>query len=333
MKRIACISLLLCILCPVMAQPILKGTNINPSVGEVFSRTHFLAAPVTQGPAGPGVYWNFAGLTLESDETLTWVEPDDTPDGIYFPHATLAFETSDGSYYYYSASSGVFSYQGTSNGAKYISYNNPERLINYPLSYNTVFQDSFSAAWLSGGVIHWRKGEVTVTGDAYGSLELHYGVLENVLRIRIEENFEDRYNSGGWTISNYHVVTYQWYLPGTHFPVMSLTVTDNYGPLSKYGYILDEISIDLTKPVTIDNIKVAINHNSEVLTVTYTDPTRQNFELELVDLQGRNISEQSFSAFSNEVTASLDLNGVPAGIYLLNIKRGKTTDVRKVLIR
>jgi len=206
------LALLCCV--AAIAQPVLVSTMPQPPVGTIDS-IYSATGSIVPGSGGPGVTWNFSGLSTAFLGTAAVVNPSATPYNSTFPTATLCIKfTPAGSsasvYDYDSLSSANWeqlanTYGGAGTGTDYTP--NPESNMNFPFNYTNSFIDTFRK---TGG----SPNPVTITYDDYGTLITPFGTYYNVVRIY------KYYGTGDYD--------YNWYTTAPYlFGVMSYDAQSN----------------------------------------------------------------------------------------------------------
>jgi hypothetical protein len=198
------------------AQPILTFGNTGTVPGDAF----VLRACEWQDPGAGGAVqiWDLTTLTTDSMIDLVFVDPSTTPDGIYFPTATIAsLDTLGNAYNQFDINGG--SLLGVSlPGSQPIVYSDPMIWVTFPCTYMTSWTDPFQAAYDLGGFNFQRTGTITATADGYGTLMMPYGQLDDVLRVTYVEDYQD---VSLLTLTAHREYTY-FMQAGTHYPVVNL---------------------------------------------------------------------------------------------------------------
>lgn len=239
MKTTFTLSLFFILHLCIAQSPVLTGASSNLQIGESLTAQGF--AYVAPGSAGANQTWDFSAITSPGTATFTTLNPATTTNSASFPSATVATlqTVPSPTYNYYSASANSFNAEGYaySNGMVLI-YSNVAKQMSYPFALDSSFTDTYTGTYVSGGNTITRTGTMTVTADAYGTLILPYGTINNVLRVLSVDNFTETGNANTSTTT-----IYSWYLPGVHYPVLQLsTVSFNGTTVSQSGSYLDQLS-------------------------------------------------------------------------------------------
>lgn len=117
----------------------------------------------------------------------------------------------------------------------------------------------------------------------------------------------------------------------------TLTVVDDFDAAD--GGSIDEFTLELCVSGTLSTLEFSFdnafsvypNPNNGEFTVTLSNPISDKIEIELFDINGRRIYTRSYKSI-NDFNASIKLDNVQSGIYLINIKDGTTQTTRKLII-
>ena len=281
------------------AQPILVSTMPLPPVGTIDS-IFTAGATISPGSGGPGLTWNFSGLSPTLQGTATIVTPSTTPYYSTFPTATLCLKfTPTGS------STSVYDYDrlsaakweqlandfgGTGTGTDYSP--NQESNLNFPFSYPNTTIDTFQK---TGG----SANPVTITYDAYGTLTTPFGTYSNVVRV------EKYYGVGDYD--------YDWYSTSPYlFEIMSFDAQSNIYTLIGTGGSASGIK----KIEASDMVQLYPNpmYKNTTLKIDATNGFN-NTMLTISNTMGQTVKQIAIR--SSETTIPKD--GLPAGLYFYSV--------------
>ena len=116
-----------------------------------------------------------------------------------------------------------------------------------------------------------------------------------------------------------------------------LSVADNYdedtGSLNDWYLEFCITTATLTNPTDIDfaNFKVFPNPNKGEFTIKLNGSNSDNISLNVYDLRGRNIYNDSFKN-NGELNKKIHLNNVQSGMYILNVSDGVRNSTKKIII-
>jgi hypothetical protein len=300
----------------ILGQPILTASNTNFNIGDAF---HYHAALYTSSPgsAGANQTWNFSTLGTGLAMTDSIVQPYTTTYGSSYPSANKSFTYSSYFYYYFTNNDSII-YHGGEGGSWSITFSDPQKILSYPFSYDSTFVDTYSGLSNSAGTLTTNVGTITVTGDGYGTLQLPYGNITNVLRVK---TVKDQANTTSGNTTYVTLTSYQWYLPGIHRPVLSLTY--NSGTYST-------MYISQSDFVGIENIREYINDIS-----FYPNPAIDNLTIETpaqAIIEILNTEGQILKSFNtNDKTTTIDISGLTSGMYFVKAKMENGFVVKKFM--
>jgi hypothetical protein len=305
--------------------PVLTAANSNPQIGESFSGIGINYT--TPGSGGANHTWDFSGLTIGATQNFSIINSSSGASASSFPNAGLAtYNPSTLSYNYLSVTSNDISIEGYVYGPPsnlILPYSNPQKILSYPFSMGSSFADNYTGTYVSGGSTIIRKGKNTVTADGYGTLILPSGTVTNVLRVAVIDDYGDT-TSLGVPFSQFTLTTYNWYIPGTHYQILSLTSLNSNGgsPLAQFGIYID--------PSTVG---IAMNKSGSENISLYPNPADNFLQL------GNNEIIEKTEVFSTEGALKrttlngneLDISALKPGMYLINVYRAGGITTKKFI--
>lgn len=301
----------------------LDHAGVSPQVGSSFTINQ--ADHSAPGSGGAGQTWNFATLGVNSAATSTYVAPASTPYAASFPGATLAMDAGGGNFAYYQASSAGQDLHGLYSGTlgTNMTYQNPQRTLSYPCSYNSTWNDAFSSTFTAMGLNCTRSGTITGLADGHGTLVMPYGTMTNILRVRTVEDYSD--DLGGAGTIDYDFTTYYYYKPGVRVPLLVIyeqtSTIAGQAPTNTLG-----ISWAAGSSVGIQEalrnaigIEVFPNPARDHASISFSSPGGNLF-LEVLDATGQVVRKERLSGQPMGIGRSdLDVSGLTAGLYMLRI--------------
>lgn len=313
----------------------LDNANAAPTAGftAVMNNSTY-AAP---GNSGPMQTWTFSTLTPTSSITVNHVTPASTGYLSSFPAATVATDDASGvfGFFQYTAQGGfLLGYHSTAANVT-IPYQNAEQIMKYPCSFNTTWTDNFSSSFTTSGFPANRTGTSTGIADGYGTLVMPYGTVSNVLRVKYTQDYED--DLGAFGVLDYQAETYQWWKPGTPIQLLlvsTLNVTNNGVPSSQqFMQWLDGGPVGLAEgddpSIGIDLFPNPAVGRTTLRFGSVGGPVR----LRLFDHTGRVVMEQGLQAGMGITDHDLDLGGLPAGFYQVQLTaQDGSTGVKRLVV-
>ena len=310
------------------AQPTLTSAN-SPQIGDKSVALLADTVGVTAGPSGAGIMWDFSTLSATGDTAISEVViPDSTPYSADFPGASQAIKLANGiryGYYFSNALEYTLLGEVIPNIITITTvYDDPQKLYVNPFTYNSTFSDDFSAESV-GGAGFYRTGTITVTADAYGTIQLPTGTFSNVLRLKVIKNFIDSLNIGG-IVHIYQAEGYLWFPTDSRWPILSINKMTGPGPTGPTTVRSVSYSASVTSGVNRNNLlsqlafNVYPNPAKDQTTITYNLNKQAKVKLTLYNKLGQKlkvISDNNQMPGIYEIP--LNLGNFNKGVYLIQL--------------
>jgi hypothetical protein len=325
----------LLILSGLSAQPVLTATNCNPVIGDTYNWINLPNATQSSGNAGASVTWDFTALPTSFTGSENAIAPSSAL------YNTSLFTTSDvcldrgGIYKYYQTSINGLLNTGGGSGSWYQTYSDPQQLLTYPFTYNSTFSDRFVFFLnnVGGGTTSTGSGQLTATSDAYGTLQMPYGNVNNVLRVKTVI-VDTTVNS---TSTNFAVYTnYEWYIEGKHQPVLAFYSSSINGAAPhETGKYLAASSMGINEiEAFTNNITIFPNPATEFTTINYSNPSSGNVTISVIDVLGQEVISKTMINISVGASSEiLNIKSLKRGIYFLRIKTNEATASKRIIIQ
>ncbi|MFW6020431.1 MAG: T9SS type A sorting domain-containing protein [Bacteroidales bacterium] len=310
------------------AQPTLTGSNVNPVIGTSF--TSNTCNYVSEGNSGADQTWDLSSMNV-TDSTKVSIElPSNTQYSNSFPSANIAWVRSGSDEVaYYNASSSALQFYGMHiPGTTTLSYDDPEDELQFPITYDDSYTDTWDVEYTANGITFYREGTTTVTADGYGTLITPEGTFNNVLRVHTEQIYQDSASiSGSPYIMDYDLNAYTWYKEGYHsFLATTFSLNSPNGPQSSASYI--------------SNLPVSTNEiTRDISCKVFPNPASENVNIELsakgdVSVKLLNSAGQQVEATVHEQDQNLriDVSNLPEGLYLVRIVQDETNLITKKIV-
>ncbi len=250
----------------VLAQPVIS-LKATPKVGDELQITTIEASTLSTGLTGDIVTWDFSDVVPLHSQTAKVVSASNTPHGASFPNADIAVAYSEGlkmgstanvTYEFFSDNGNQFMLNGLTTDNLVVNYSNPQTLTFAELTYGDRYKDDFSGNFKVNKSAIEKTGKVKVNVDAYGTLILPYGTLEDVLRIKTVREYTDKLVGTEMTF-DYLVETYAWYHPSFSYPLLVIsneTVKDSPKPAVSTAFYaqidrFNQLNVSFETPNTI----------------------------------------------------------------------------------
>lgn len=309
--------------------PTLTAANSNPVVGEVINGE---AINYTNpGSGGASQTWDFSALVALGAQTFSYVNPSTTVNAASFPSATIATTSAaTTTNNYYSTSATDFSIEGYDYGAPTNltePYSNAEKVLTYPFTMGSNFMDDYYGTYTSGANTINRTGTNAVAADGYGTLILPWGTLNNVLRVVSVDDYADS-TSTGMPFSHFTFNIFNWYYPGVHNAVLSLTSLymngDTTTPVAQFGTYLDQVSVGINENVfSKSDFNIYPNPSNEKLFIQSTEKIKS---LNCMNSLGQTISV----TIENN---AINISSLSKGMYFLIVVSENGNSFRKKFIK
>jgi len=335
MKKNYLITIISCLFTLGMAaQPVITYNGNAPQIGDVYNVSGIpYGSTFDPGPAGGGQSWDFSDVQPTLSMGTTAVNPASTPFADDFPEATISFRDNDPSYesynYWQLSNSEMFILGiGTDPGPNQtiIHYLDSRKMMQYPFAFNDTYTDTYYYAYPSAIMLIHRRGTITATADAWGSVITPAGTYNSTLRIKKEKVYTDSvWNNGGdlMNVSTQSLTDYEWYTASSHYPVLNIEVTDEGASGISYSSLVGGIEDN----ALLSQISIYPNPADDIINVKLTDAVTDKMEIDIVNLKGQQLAQLEKTG-NNQFSA--DISGLVPGVYFLKIKSspGKSVSAR-----
>jgi hypothetical protein len=322
------------------AQPVIP-ISWAPNPGEVWRQaiTQQITAP---GSTGQNQNWDFSHLTIMPGETVlfNWLQPNEGLNPDRFPDATIVADLaleglgSGFAFGYYRTDSEGFSYLGQANDfGSTILFEDPQEFDFIGLQYGETTTDTYSGTVASDFFSSVFGGHTTFTYDAYGSISLPHGKIDDVIRIHQIDVQADTIQIGGLidlTIDS--LVSFAYMAPGSLFPVAmwqySSTYTESIFNGTSQGQEFVEndttFSYNPDYEATITNIgqvqksteaRVFPTLSSNFITVDKLNISHAR-DIHIYHLSGQQVKQINHTTFV-ENAVQIDIHDLKPGIYFI----------------
>jgi len=305
-----------------IAQPTLTATGCNPTIGNSFTFTQ--TAHFSEGGSGASQTWNFATLTGTAGAPANVVSVGSTPNGASYPSATVAIDQGGGAYGYYKTSSSAYQNYGTVSGTTSIIYSNPEDMLHFPFTYLNTSTDPFAASFTSGGYTFVRKGNTTITADAYGTLITPAGTFNNVTRVHMVEAYQDSTFIGMPYVITYNNDEYLWYADGTHTALAAtFTLTNSVSGPTTAGVFLSATVTGVEENQYVSSLNLFPNPAVNAITLDVNLTENKTIEARIYNVAGQLVNKGLTTEGVQGANAlTVNISELPQGIYYAQVKVG-----------
>ena len=306
------------------AQPTLNNNEMY-NVGDIVQMSNCDTTGIYPGASGAGVTWDFSLLSNNGTVSTTTIAADTST---VFLTSNL-METLPGGQTEYVQENSTDSYvnaiydPGTGSMVYYNSYDVARR----PVTYNTVYNDSFSVS-IPGATPTSGRGIITQTGDAYGTLILPSGTYNNVLRVKKMQTEKDTVNATPAFYTFNSVTSYLWFDAAHAAPLLRIDSTA--GSLLTTKTVMFLQGTTAVKNIKGNSVQYTAWFNDNTLQLAGNFETNNSYDLVVYDMIGAKIMEQHFSGGSNDQRFDAGRQVAP-GIYMVSIANSNDPSSREII--
>lgn len=339
-KLITSILFMLLAVLNVNSQTTLTSSN-SPSIGDLQTQVTVDTTGITPGNQGANQLWSFTNLVRIDSNVNQWIDPAATPYGSLFPQSNVC--SLDTCYNYFKGSSPQFEYVGYYSHSTAVNYSNFETILSYPFTYNSTFSDNFSAVINLNGDVLYRTGTVNVIGDAYGILNLTFGIYLNALRLKHTIHINDSSTTYHMAITTDYTV-YEWYVPGKKFAVFNIVYTTitipGYGTIHQknvhYNPNSTPIGIQPIGSNVPKNYSLAQNYPNPFnpsTKIAFDIPRASFTRLTIFDILGREIaSPVNEQLIPGHYEVNFEASSYPSGVYFYRLSTNEFVETKRMMI-
>lgn len=297
-----------------IAQPTIQSSEFYPTVGESFTLNY--GNYVNPGSGGNNVTWDLSGLTASSTVTVSALAANS---GFPGTDLTLTYSGQSSLYVDFTPTEYLINgmFQIPTNTT--ITYSNPMKYYEFPMSMGGSYTDNFAATFTSSGFNFSRSGTITCEVDGYGTLITPSGTYTNVLRVHSVQDYTDSY-SMGWI--DVMIDNYTWIKAGFHQELaMVQTMTSDVGSGSSAYYASNTVGLDNNE---LSSLKLYPNPSNDRIKISADTPIDA---VNIHDMNGRMVYTQ------NSVSGDgvIDISNLTNGIYYVNVYSGNKMSFQKLV--
>jgi hypothetical protein len=326
-----------------IAQPTFNSSSFF-TIGTTYNYQDITSTSLAPGSAGANQTWNFGSLTPGSNPySNQFISPAGAPGSSNFPGATVVGVVGtppNSTYAYYTNSSASAQINGlytNAGGTPFsIVYNNPQTVVNYPLTYASTGSDNFSSSYtttFSGFTVNqYQNGNISYVADGYGTLTTPAGTYSNCLRVKYRQvQFDSTVYVGipiPPAVSNRISTTYTFFSLTNGKLVdrfsMSFDTTDAQGTITtsesaNYATSITTGLSTLNAP-KIANLDLFPNPSSGQTTLSLYGGKLGNANLVITDLTGKLIRKEEIEIVS-DFKYNINVEELKAGLYLVSVSQ------------
>jgi hypothetical protein len=326
----------------------LTAANYNPQLNDAFISVVCDTSFVSPGLSGPGISWSFISLSPSQIDTARDVPVTSTAGGSYIalfaPTTNVAVVTPTASMTTYGIESATkLSSTGYyQSAAQYAIYTDPMDQIQYPCTYNTTFTDTYAGTLYIGGTGYPEAGSVTSTCDGWGTLILPGGLTySNVLRVHSSQTYTDNadlFHTG--TSTTFDVESYNWYMPGYHSALLTISTSQGTGIAAGYFYkIVSYAAKQLSNagvhsvPNISSSLQLFPNPVQNVLNVNFDAGMGAHVRIDMTDMLGRDVAVIANQYAQGVQNFTYNTSNLPKGLYIVRLQSGDEHITKQVVVQ
>jgi hypothetical protein len=347
MKRIIfTLTIIAGVILPAMAQiPSISSANMF-AIGELNVQYSADTVGISPGATGANVTWDFSALKQSSakDSTVSkFITVASSPYGADFPNADMALASVSGQNYIYATfknnTVSIIGAEGqqTSGGQTFTIkqiYDKPEIMYAYPLTWNTNQTNPYAAHYDVAGTTVYRRGTVSVKGDAYGTLKIMNKTFTNVLRLHSITNEVDSF-PGFPMNQTFTLEAWSYTTPGKKDAILTISQLTQSGQGSKsVSYNINSKTLGIEDQRADENsIQIYPNPAKQNFRMTYNSATEGAASIEITNQLGQNVTlVQNQVIHMGLNTINFDLNNISRGFYIVRITKGNMTKTQRLMV-
>ena len=311
--------------------------DMTPPAGSVFTQEN--SDYISPGPSGANQYWDLSGMTSNQTYNTTISNPAGLPGAENFPTATFASLIEGQESIAYSAViDNRIELVGFYTPTIYMTYLNSQTQLQFPLSYQSTFSDTYERYGdFGGGVGSQEIGETSSVIDGYGTLVTPSGTFTDVLRLKQDVESFHNTTSNGEVISSmpYTSVSYSFYKLGFTAPLASIVASELSGQTSQFATYLISSTVGVDKLSRVNNITIFPVPVVNDFTINLDLQTTCEVTFNLFSVDGRIVSRLGNEFLpKGENTLSFNLSeSITGGVYFVQIKTPESVTMEKIVVQ
>ncbi|AWA30522.1 hypothetical protein HYN48_10700 [Flavobacterium magnum] len=284
-----------------LAQPQITRSNVNTTNFE----SEFYYAPadgLDVGEAGIEQVWDFSSLDLMYLGTDVTLPVSATPYAATFPTANYCYKYDGifgqtGRYYYHTITPSKYEILSIAwNGTAGDNYNpDPRTFMVFPYNLNDSYTDTYKST------DDMVEKNVVATYDAYGTVIMPFGTLNNVIRQKVVTD---------------GVTDYIWFNVEPFYPIVQTVFAEN-----SLGIVKNTTPLGIENPAE-RTFSIAPNPTSGAFSIA-SEGFSDGSEISINNALGQSVAVQKIAAMSETVT--LNIQDQPAGLYFAIITDKQTS--------
>ncbi len=313
------------------AQPSITRAGVDrTNVPVTFRSDDFTATSISAGPAGANITWNFSAYSGVNVVTTTTNACPGQANCFRFPAANRITKPSQAEVYDFSSMTDteatmLGSYFGPAMGEGTSTYTDPLIEYKFPITYLQQFDDNYQFNVVSAATNTSESGQVSFTADAYGTVITPVGTFSNVIRVKRMRTATQ--TMPGSLQASYTNESYQWISQNEgvvlSFAINSFTFNGTTNTTKSLSYLVPGALSTAETDNRQADISVYPNPGEDRVTLKSKEEIKK---ITVNSLDGKTV-------LTAENNRSIDISGLPKGVYILQGTFRNGTSVSKKIIK
>jgi hypothetical protein len=320
-----------------IGQVTLDSASVIPGIGtkvtyNIMDNASSFAGP---GAAGAKVIWNFSKMTKGDSTDLEFeavrggfqADPGNT-------NLCEQYTGFNGVRIQYKSTPADLYIMGTRSGITQVSYGNDSLLkFTFPVVYNDAHSSAYYYDNGSRFFPNQRRGTYKTTVDGWGAIILPFGGLNDILRVKIEESYNDTARAAA--TKTYSSTTYEYWQKGTGSYVMSIKYENENGDLDTVVTYRKQDQVIISPVDTTEEVDTTsiIEIQGKQKLQLFPNPASNQIQVLGNDIASdAKVHITSMNGSIHEVldynTGEFDVSEFPNGIYFLMIEGEEYLPIR-----
>lgn len=322
------------------AQPVINSTDYNPTADSIFNYKYG-TVQVDPGPAGANVTWDRSAINLTTSYPVVPHACPGSAECSSFASATEYMETNLSANVFYKRTTTGLEEVGLTNGSGgTTTYTDPCKFIQFPITYNQTYTDTYSATVSQNGSSYPHDGSYSSIIDGYGTLKTPAGTFTDVLR---QKTVDLSTMSQGGVTATTTITQYSWYKAGINQPLLTVIITDVVlggglpsPPTTYVATYLEGVPSGINEQTDLERaISIYPNPVAADQTINVSVKDHNVNTVTLTNILGQKVFTWNHKESSNNAPLMLAIPtaSLARGMYLVTIHTTKGNLTKKISIR
>lgn len=344
-KLLLCLSTALVYTTTKAQSPIITSTNQIHAIGDSIvyvEANSFGFDPITSG--GPNVIWNYPSLVSTGGTVYKYEDPSLTTGSSQFPSANEAMANSNAAgHEWFESNSNVIKRLGFSDptngdiiyqGGGFVRYQFPFEAGDnwFTTSYGASTTIAFGLGEDSTVI---QNGMYNADVDAYGTLTLPSGTINNVVRVHVLETFDLNVYMLGVPIVTQGVTDdyYFWFADNIKDPILVYGTTTGGSTSKVLRYQPVGIVTGVEESAFENKFDIYPNPGNGVFKINTSAIDNGNYVVKVLNVLGETVYENSMEISNHKMNSQIDISDLNKGIYFINISNSESQITKRVIIK